>query len=141
MPYVTIRSCNATSDLSSKSDRFSGLHSSNSGGGGETYHAILGGEAYYRVHSPKPKWDWSGLCPVPLRKITGREQTGGGTYQRWGGPEPFWGGVLWHVFPSPEFSTPLRFFRKILVSVKFLSAILGPEMGASILWTPGKMRS
>ena len=33
------------------------------------------------------------------------------------------------------------FFRKILGSVKFLSAILGPEMGASILWTPGKKRS
>ena len=31
-------------------------------------------------------------------------------------------------------------FRKILVSVKFLSAILGPEMAAPILWTPGKMR-
>ena len=31
--------------------------------------------------------------------------------------------------------------RKILLSVKFVSAILGPEMGASILWTPGKMRS
>ena len=30
--------------------------------------------------------------------------------------------------------------RKILVSVKFLSAILGPEMAAPILWTPGKMR-
>ena len=28
--------------------------------------------------------------------------------------------------------------RKILVSVKFLSTILGQEMGASILWTPGK---
>ena len=28
--------------------------------------------------------------------------------------------------------------RKILVSVKFLSAILGPEMGAPILWTPRK---
>ena len=27
------------------------------------------------------------------------------------------------------------------MSVKFLSAILGPEMGASILWMPGKMRS
>ena len=27
------------------------------------------------------------------------------------------------------------------MSVKFLSAILGPEMGASILWAPGKMRS
>ena len=32
-------------------------------------------------------------------------------------------------------------FRKILVSVKLVSAILGPEMAASILWTPGKMRS
>ena len=27
------------------------------------------------------------------------------------------------------------------MSVQFLSAILGSEMGASILWTPGKMRS
>ena len=33
------------------------------------------------------------------------------------------------------------YFRKILVSVKFVSAILGPEMAAPILWTPGKMRS
>ena len=33
------------------------------------------------------------------------------------------------------------FFRKILVSVKFVSAILGPEMAAPILRTPGKMRS
>ena len=31
--------------------------------------------------------------------------------------------------------------RKILVSVNFLSAILGPEMAAPILWAPGKMRS
>ena len=31
--------------------------------------------------------------------------------------------------------------RKILVSVKFLSAILGPEMAAPISWAPGKMRS
>ena len=30
--------------------------------------------------------------------------------------------------------------KKILVSVKFLSAILGPGMAAPILWTPGKMR-
>ena len=27
------------------------------------------------------------------------------------------------------------------MSVKFLSAILGPEMAAPILWAPGKMRS
>ena len=33
------------------------------------------------------------------------------------------------------------FFRKILlVSVKFVSAILGPEMAAPILWTPEKRR-
>ena len=32
-------------------------------------------------------------------------------------------------------------FRKILVSVKSLSAILGPEMAVPILWAPGKMRS
>ena len=32
-------------------------------------------------------------------------------------------------------------FRKSLVSVKFVSAILGPETAALILWTPGKMRS
>ena len=30
-------------------------------------------------------------------------------------------------------------FRKILVSVKFVSAILGPEMAAPILWTRGKI--
>ena len=30
-----------------------------------------------------------------------------------------------------------RSAEKILVSVKFLSAILGPEMGAPILWAPG----
>ena len=35
----------------------------------------------------------------------------------------------------------LTIIRKIVVSVKFVSAILGPEMAAPILWTPGKMRS
>ena len=42
-----------------------------------------------------------------------------------------------------DFWTPPRFLilGRILVSVKFVSAILGPEMGAPILWTPGKMRS
>ena len=36
--------------------------------------------------------------------------------------------------------SPLK-IRKILVSVKFVSAILGPEMAALVLWTPGNMRS
>ena len=35
----------------------------------------------------------------------------------------------------------LPLIRKILVSVKFVSAILGPERAAPILWAPGKMRS
>ena len=39
---------------------------------------------------------------------------------------------------SPEIFFRFAFFRKVLVSVKLLSAILGPEMGAPILWTPGK---
>ena len=44
-------------------------------------------------------------------------------------------------FQAPTFRHPRlgpAEIQKILVSVKFLSAILGPEMGASILWTPGK---
>ena len=39
-----------------------------------------------------------------------------------------------------HFEPPHSHIRKILVSVKFLSAILGAEMAAPILWTPGKMR-
>ena len=43
---------------------------------------------------------------------------------------------------SSDFSyrmMPVAIVRKIRVSIKFLSAILGPEMAAPILWTPGKM--
>ena len=59
----------------------------------------------------------------------------------------------WWIFGGEFFTVWFRFFhglrrfftvckghkpRKILVSVKFVSAILGPGMGAPILWTPGK---
>ena len=64
--------------------------------------------------------------------------------QKFGGPSQ-------HRFPNgPKWLEPkwLRkllvlgeAIRKILVSIKFLSAILGPEMAAPILWTRGKMRS
>ena len=40
------------------------------------------------------KWDSSGLCPFPLRTMTGREQTGGG------------GEHVQKRCWSPEFSTP-----------------------------------
>ena len=39
------------------------------------------------------------------------------------------------MFPGTE--TGVR--KILLVSVKFVSAILGPEMAVPILWTPGKM--
>ena len=41
---------------------------------------------------------------------------------------------------GPVTRTAPPFIRKILVSVKCLSAIPGPEMAAPILWTPGKKR-
>ena len=56
------------------------------------------------------KWDWSGLCPFPHRKMTGREQGGVGNRIIGGGVQNhFWGGVSWYVFPSPEFSSRLCF--------------------------------
>ena len=48
-----------------------------------------GGGKYHRARPPKPglvlEWDLPGLCRFPLRKTTGRKQTGGKTYHRWGG--------------------------------------------------------
>ena len=53
--------------------------------------------------------------------------------------------MVWFAGATPDKRTNGSVFahvyvRKVLVSVKFLSAILGPEMAAPILWTPGKMR-
>ena len=75
-----------------------------------------GGERYCRVCLRK--WDWSGLCTFPLRKMTGREQTGGlETYHRWGGPKPFLGrGSM------VRFSFPMPFFASILFSRRGKSA-------------------
>ena len=58
-----------------------------------------------------PTRDSDGLCPFPLRKMAGRGQTEGGEYHSRAGGEPktVSGEGLWHVFPSPEFSTPFVF--------------------------------
>ena len=81
-------------------------------------------------------------CPHPLPENRLPEN---------GGLDPSW--LDFAFFARPDFprgfavycrdwgSEGLLFFRKILVSVECLSAILGPEMGASIFWAPGKMRS
>ena len=51
--------------------------------------------------------------------------------------EPFFSWL--HKGQLPLIGASLEsFFRKIPVSVKFLSAVLRPEMAAPILWTPGK---
>ena len=51
---------------------------------------------------------WS--VPVSSKETTGRRQTGGGKrIIRRGSKNRFWEGVLWYVFPSPEFSTPFCF--------------------------------
>ena len=72
------------------------------GGGGKTYRAIWGGEPYCRAHPPNPVLDSSGLCPFPLKRMTGREQGGGETetYHRWGGgAKPFLGRGFMVCFP------------------------------------------
>ena len=56
------------------------------------------------------KWDSSGLCPFPLRRMTGREQRGGESYHKWGGPKPFLG----RGFMVCLFSLPLRVFLWVL---------------------------
>ena len=52
----------------------------------------------------------------------------------------FWISEALLKIPSRHKSRHL-YIRKLLVSVKFLSAILGPEMAAPILWTPRKNAS
>ena len=57
------------------------------GGGEHTIERGLQNHSFGGVR----KWDWSGLCPFPLRKMTGREQGGGESYHRWGCPKLFLG--------------------------------------------------
>ena len=51
------------------------------GWGGKTFRANLGGKRTMECTSKTSfgglrEWDWSGLCSFPLRKMTGRGQTG-----------------------------------------------------------------
>ena len=69
----------------------------------------------------------SGLCPFPLRRMTLREQRGGGNRIISGGVQNrFWGGALWYVFPSPEFPPPL-FFSEVGVGVSETLLTLSPH--------------
>ena len=86
------------------------------GGGAKGSVRFWGGGTYHRA-PPKlacgclRKWDSSGLCPFPLKSMTRREQGGGESYTIGeGDPKLFLGrGLIWYVFPSPEFSTPFAF--------------------------------
>ena len=77
-----------------------------------------GGQSFSSVRPPKPvlegserKWDWSGLCPFPLRIITGREQTAGGGKRiiGGGGPKSFFGEGFYGM------SSPLLSFPPVVV--------------------------
>ena len=58
---------------------------------------------------------WS--VPVSSKENNRAKTNGGGkTYHKRGVQNRFWEGVLWYVFPSPEFSTPLCFFSEERVS-------------------------
>ena len=66
------------------------------------------GTDYYRVPPPTTtfrglrKWDLSGLCPFPPKKMTWREQMGGKTYHRLGGGvKTVFGEGLMVCFPLP----------------------------------------
>ena len=87
--------------------------------GGKTYRAIFwgGGETYHRVRLQNQFWRphkvtfaWS--VPVSSKENNRAKTNGGGKRIIGGGggvQNRFWEGVLWYVFPSPEFSTPLCF--------------------------------
>ena len=81
-------------------------------GGGKTHRAILGGgNAPWSAPSKTSFGDPKRLdSSVPVSsKGNDRAWTegGGGTYHKGGGLQNrFWGGILWYVFPSPEFPPP-----------------------------------
>ena len=59
------------------------------------------------------KWDWSGLCPFPLRKMTGCEHMGSGNRIIGGGVQDcFWGRGFMVFSPPPNFPSPFVFLRE-----------------------------
>ena len=88
------------------------------GGGGKTYRAILGGEGQRTIKCPSKtsfgglrKWDLSGLCPFPPRKMTGREQRrGGGKRIISGGVQNVSGEGFYGMFSPPLSFPPFLFF-------------------------------
>ena len=76
------------------------------------------------------KRDWSGLWPVPLRKMTGRGQPGGERIIGGGVQNRYGRGVLWYVFPSPEFSRPCL----SLSEVSLVNVVRGASRAGSQKW-------
>ena len=76
------------------------------GGGERTIECALQNQ-FWRPQKVEFAW-----CVPVSSKETGTARTKGGGVKRiisGGVQNRFWGGVLWYVFPSPEFSTPLCF--------------------------------
>ena len=82
------------------------------GGGNVSCDFGGGGGTYHRVRPPKPVLEASesGICLVCAGFQQGENKRGGGKrIIGRGSKNRFWEGVLWYVFPSPEFSPPLFF--------------------------------
>ena len=92
-------------------------HGNSQRGGSKTYRAIFfwgGGKGTIECPLQTQFWrtkksDSSGLCPFPQRKMTGREQGGGETYHRWGGPKLFFGERFYGMSSPPLSSPPFVF--------------------------------
>ena len=88
------------------------------GGGGKTYRRDFGGGGKRTIKPPSKtsfgglrKWDLSGLCPFPLRRMTLRKQRGGGNrIISAGGPKPFLGRGFMVCFPLPWVFPPPPLF-------------------------------
>ena len=76
---------------------------------GNFFFLILGGFSPCDWRPQKVKFACS--APVSSKENNRAKTNGGETYHRWGGSKTVLGkGVLWYVFPSPEFSIPPLFF-------------------------------
>ena len=91
------------------------IGNSRGGGGGQNVSCDFGGgggkrtikhplqNQFWRPQKVVRKWDLSGLCPFPLRRMTLREQRRGGGNRiiSGGGPKPFLGRGFMVCFPLP----------------------------------------
>ena len=128
LPQKLFRSRNFEDELSCNSNSLIGQWQT----GGKRIIRFFVGKASYRVCPPEPLWR-----PQKVGLVWSWTNRGE-AYHRWV-QNRFWGGVLWHVFPSPEFSTPplplsaLTYILKLEEALRHRENIWGEETNYLIL--------